>query len=84
MLAYILVTDAAFFGRTDTAGNWSQSGVPRGRYRVELWHPRLRDDPAHLIRELTVESDAADLAIRLDKPLRAAPLQKRPRSWDAY
>jgi plastocyanin len=85
MLAYILVTDAAFFGRTDAAGKWSQNGVPRGRYRVELWHPRLRDDPPHLNRELTVnESDTADVVIRLDKPLRAAPLQKRPRSWDAY
>ena len=85
MLAYILVTDAAFFGRTDTAGSWSQTGVPRGRYRVELWHPRLRDDPAHLSRELAVnESDPAAVVIRLEKQLRAAPLQKRPRSWDAY
>ena len=84
MLAYILVTDAAFFGRTDTAGSWSQTGVPRGRYRVELWHPRLRDDPAHLNRVLAVSDSDADVVIRLDKPLRAAPLQKRPRSWDAY
>jgi plastocyanin len=85
MLAYILVTDAAFFGRTDASGNWSQGGVPRGHYRVELWHPRLRDEAAHLNRDLVVsESEAAPLVIRLDKPLRAAPLQKRPRSWDAY
>src|SRR5882724_11257883 len=41
MLAYILVTEVRFFGRTDNAGAWSASEMPRGRYKITVWHPRL-------------------------------------------
>jgi plastocyanin len=82
MLAYVLVTDALYFGRTDRAGGWS-ADVPRGRYRVAIWHPRLRDNQADLERELTVgDSDRADLTLRLAKPLEPAPLTDRAHSWD--
>src|SRR5580700_3958606 len=53
MLAYLLVTDAPWFGRTDASGAWSAE-LPKGRYRVMLWHPRLRDSDSDLERELTV------------------------------
>ena len=82
MLAYLLVTDAPWYGRTDDAGTWSAE-VPRGRYRVTLWHPRLRESAADLERELTVgDSDRADLTVHLSKPLQPAPLADRPHSWD--
>jgi plastocyanin len=82
MLAYLLVTDAPWYGRTDAAGAWSAE-LPRGRYRVALWHPRLRDSEPDLERELTVgEGDRADLTLRLAQPLRPAPLTERPHSWD--
>ena len=82
MLAYVLVTDALYFGRTDRAGGWS-ADVPLGRYRVAIWHPRLRDNQADLERELTVgDSDRADLTLRLAKPLEPAPLTDRAHSWD--
>src|ERR1700740_82710 len=47
MLAYLVVTDAPWFGRTDTAGAWSTE-LPRGHYRVAIWHPRLRESDADL------------------------------------
>ena len=82
MLAYLLVTDAPWYGRTDAAGTWSAE-VPRGRYRVALWHPRLREDAADLERELTVgDQDRADLTVHLSKALQPAPLTDRPHSWD--
>jgi plastocyanin len=82
MLAYLLVTDAAYFGRTDRAGGWS-ADVPRGRYRVGIWHPRLRESEADLERELTVgDTDRADLTLRLAKSLEPAPITDRPHSWD--
>jgi len=82
MLAYLLVTDAPWYGRTNEAGGWSTE-VPHGRYRVELWHPRLRDSEADLGRELTVgDADRADLTLRLSKPLQPAPLVAPGRSWD--
>lgn len=83
MLAYIVVTDASFYGRTDIAGVWSASAVPPGRYRIEVWHPRLEGsgDPS---REVEVSGSAASVRILLDRRLRPAPLDDRLPSWDRY
>ncbi len=82
MLAYLLVTDAPWYGRTGEGGSWSAE-VPRGHYRVALWHPRLRDNETELARELTVgESDRAELTLRLARGVQPAPLGDRPHSWD--
>src|SRR6516162_4878397 len=82
MLAYLLVTDAAWYGRTDGGGSFSAE-VPRGRYHVALWHPRLRDNETDLERELTVgDGDRAELTLRLTHGLQPAPLADRPHSWD--
>jgi plastocyanin len=81
MLAYVVVTDAPYFGRTDGGGVWSAE-LAHGHYRVTLWHPRARDESADLERQLTVgEGDRAELTLRLAKPLQPAPLE-RPHSWD--
>lgn len=82
MLAYLLVTDAPYFGRTDASGQWSAE-VPRGRYRVSVWHQRTRDSEADLTRELSVgDGERAELVLRLVKPLQPAPIADRPHSWD--
>jgi len=73
-----------FFGRTDSAGSWS-ADLPRGRYRVSIWHPRLRSEGTELEREVTIgEADRATLTLRLARPLQPAPIEKRPHSWDSY
>jgi plastocyanin len=82
MLAYVLVTDAPYFGRTDDTGSWSVE-LPRGVYRVSVWHPRMRAG-AEPEQEVTItEGSAAALTLRLTKPLQPAPLEAR-HSWDAY
>jgi plastocyanin len=82
MLAYLVVTDAPYFGRTDQSGAWVAE-VPRGRYRVSVWHPRTRETQADLDRELTVgEADRAELTLRLAKTLLPVPITDRPHSWD--
>lgn len=82
MVGYLVVTDAPFYGRTDVKGAWSNE-VPRGRYRIAVWHPRMRDEAADLDRELTIgEADHAELTVRLAKALTPAPLTDRPHSWD--
>jgi hypothetical protein len=84
MLAYIVITDAAFFGRTNAAGSWS-ADVPGGGYRISIWHPRIRDDTKDLSGELTVsEPNGGALTLRLAKQLKPAPLEGRPHSWDTY
>jgi plastocyanin len=82
MLAYVLVTDAPYFGRTDATGSWSVD-VPRGTYRVTVWHPRMQEG-SELEREMMIaDGDRAALTLRLAKALQPAPLESR-RSWDAY
>src|SRR5579864_7330292 len=83
MLAYVVVTDASYFGRTDSAGKWSND-IPRGSYRITVWHPRLRDT-AEPEQPLTISSDEeVALSLRLSRPLQPAPLDNRHHSWDAY
>ncbi len=83
MLAYVVVTDAPFFGRTDNSGSWSAE-VPRGTYRVTIWHPRMHVG-AELEREIMIgDGDRAALTLRLDKLLEPAPLANAHHSWDAY
>jgi plastocyanin len=81
MLAYIVVTRAPYFGRTDEKGKWSAATLPAGRYRLRLWHPLLNEP---LDVERLVEAGAANdvVDIRLSRALRPAPLTGRPHSWD--
>jgi plastocyanin len=82
MLAYVIVTAAPFFGRTDAHGNWTGASLPSGRYRVALWHPLLNESATALDRVIEVAGDAAHLTLKLGKALRPAPLKSRPHSWD--
>jgi plastocyanin len=85
MLAYVVVTSAPFFGRTNTAGSWTAQ-VPAGGYQVTIWHPRLRDsDPRVLQGEVIVtDPHGGSLTLRLAKQLKPAPLEGEPHSWDVY
>jgi len=84
MLAYVVVTDAPFFGRAAPNGTWSAE-VPAGSYRINIWHPRIRDDDKDLQRKVTVaETTGETLQFRLKKLSRPAPLEGRPHSWDSY
>jgi plastocyanin len=84
MLAYVIVTDAPFFGRSALAGTWSAE-VPAGTYRINIWHPRIRDEDKDLQGEITVAAGTAGtLQLRLKKLLKPAPLEGRPHSWDGY
>jgi plastocyanin len=85
MLAYLLVTDAPRYGRTDANGIWVASGLPAGRYRVHAWHPRMNDADEWIEGATTVaEQGDVQLRLQLKSPLRPATLGGRPRSWDAY
>jgi plastocyanin len=82
MLAYVLVTDAPWFGRTDSKGAWSVD-LPRGTYRVTVWHPRMQPN-SQLDRELTVtDVEPAGLTLHLTRTLQPARLEAQ-HSWDVY
>ena len=80
MLAYIMVTQANYFGRTDTHGRWTLPNLPAGKFRLRLWHPLLNES-ADIERVVDGGNDNT-LEIRLSKNLRPAPLTGRPHSWD--
>ncbi len=85
MLAYILVTDAPYYGSTGADGSWLHADVARGKYRIEVWSPRLQEPGLMLQREVVVSpGDHVVAELRTAHALRAAQMQKRPHSWDAY
>jgi hypothetical protein len=81
MLAYIVVTAAPFFGRTNTAGSWTAPAVPAGRYRVRVWHP-LTNEPAEVEQAVLAGADHDAVEIHLTHGLKPAPLKGRPHSWE--
>jgi plastocyanin len=81
MLAYIVVTRAPYFGRTDASGKWVVPNLPAGRFRLRLWHPLL-NEPLEVERLVEAGAGEALVEIRLARALRPAPLTGRPHSWD--
>lgn len=71
MLAYLVVVPTPWFAKTDSAGMATVS-APVGRYRLDLWHPRL---PAGVSQDVTLVSQADPrrdftLTLRADKRIR--------------
>ena len=83
MLAYIFVTDAPLFARTDARGEHHFATLAPGRYRLRIWHPLL-DEPQEVVRTVEVEGerDSVMISLTLSRKLRPAPLSDRPHSWD--
>jgi plastocyanin len=81
MLAYILVTSAPFFGRTDARGEWTVPALPNGRYHLRLWHP-LVNEPREVERDIEAAAEGETVDLRLTRALRPAPLTGRPHSWE--
>lgn len=73
MVAYVVVLPTPYFAKTDAAGV-AQLKLPAGRYRIEVWHPRL---PAPDVREAKIGPGAAplDYALKLkpDRRIRRTP-----------
>jgi hypothetical protein len=86
MLAYIFVTPAPYFGKTDAAGKLELEALPAGEYDIVLWSPRFNEPPETLTRSVRL-SETQELAIplRLTRPLAPEPRAKPSKpSWDDY
>ena len=71
MLAYIVVVPTPWFAKTDAAG-LATLAAPAGRYRLELWHPRLA---AIVTQEITLGAPGSarrdfTLTLKADKRIR--------------
>jgi len=61
MVAYVVVLDTPWFAKTGADGKAIIAGVPGGRYRAEVWQPRLKANTT-VTREIAV-ADAAGAPI---------------------
>ena len=66
MAAYVVVLATPWFAQTGADGHAAIESVPSGRYRAEVWHPRLAKNET---REITLDDTGATLAFSL--PLKA-------------
>jgi plastocyanin len=77
MIAYLLVVPTPWFAKTDEQGRATVE-APAGRYRVEVWHPRLS---AALVQEIALpagDSPGRDftLALKPDRRIRRSGATK--------
>lgn len=76
MLAYVVVLDTPWFAKSSTEGRAALANLPAGRYRLDLWHPRLAKP---ITREITLAAAPAaapeefTVTLRPDRRLRRAP-----------
>jgi plastocyanin len=74
MIAYVAVVSTPWFGQSGATGGVTIPGVTAGRYRAEIWQPRLEKI---VTRELTV-TDAASPAVELTLELGKDKRLRRP------
>lgn len=77
MISHLLVVATPWFAKSDTQGA-AKVTAPAGRYRLELWHPRLA---APLTREVVLTDAAAGqenftLTLKPDRRVRRSPGSK--------
>jgi plastocyanin len=75
MVAYVVVLATPYFDITGATGTVSLARLPAGRYRLEVWHPRLA---ATVNREvvITASDDATQVisvTLKPDRRIRRAP-----------
>lgn len=77
MLAYLIVVPTPYFAKSDGLGT-ARVNAPAGRYRLQLWHPRLSQP----LGEDIVLADGPDnrrdfmISLKPDRRIRRAPAGK--------
>ena len=82
MAAFIVVTAAPFFGRTNDKGGWLIPSLPDGLYRVRIWHPLLKDPTKMLERSVRIGVGSNEVDMKIEDVTRPVPLKARPHSWE--
>jgi plastocyanin len=75
MSAHVVVLATPFFKKTPAAGTALLADLPPGRYRLDVWHPRLATDAR---REVTIAPgdspmQTISIVLKPDRRIRRAP-----------
>lgn len=74
MIAYALVVDTPWFGKSDAAGKAVLEGLPAGDYDLHAWHHRQTSTTAHSQRISVKNTGSNEFPIKIDvKAGKAAP-----------
>lgn len=75
MVAYVVVLETPWFAKSDEAGRAAVTGLPAGRYALEVWHPRLAAPVRQEVRlaESGALEQAFELRLKPDRRVRRAP-----------
>ena len=66
MVAWVVVVDTPYYGKTAAAGRVTLPQVPPGAYRLRVWHADLPVGAPALDRALVVEAADASVTLRMD------------------
>ena len=66
MVAWVVVVDTPYYGKTAAAGRVTLPQVPPGAYRLRVWHADLPVGAPALDRALAVEPADASVTLRMD------------------
>jgi plastocyanin len=74
MVAYVVVLATPYFAKTGPDGTAGVSGLPPGRYRLEVWHPRAGTVSRELVvAESSDTTQVISVVLRPDHRIRRAP-----------
>jgi plastocyanin len=65
MVAWMLVVETPYYGKTNAAGQLTLSGVPAGNYRLHTWHAGLPVGAPAQEQPLNVTSADANVVVNL-------------------
>jgi plastocyanin len=75
MSAHVVVLETPFFKATPATGTTTLTTLPPGRYRLDVWHPRLATDIRLEVRIAAEDSPMQTITVVLkpDRRIRRAP-----------
>jgi len=78
MIAHVVVVDTPWFRTSGAGGAVELDGLPPGRYRAEIWHPRLR----RALEQDVVVAEEGPIVESLSLTLRPDRRIRRPANFD--
>lgn len=83
MLAFIFITDAPVFLKSDAAGQVTFTDLPDGPYQLNIWHPDLKSRTA-IIKQVTIKGQMSGTQEIVIKTRRSSHKQTDPSDRGNY